>query len=131
MSAAARRIAAVTLVVPDYDAAIRFFVEALGFELLEDTPLGNGKRWVRVAPAGGGTALLIAKAVSAAQTAAIGNQTGGRVAFFLETDDFERDYEGFRARGVKFLEEPRHESYGIVAVFVDPFGNKWDLIEAA
>jgi catechol 2,3-dioxygenase-like lactoylglutathione lyase family enzyme len=126
-----RRIAAVTLVVPDYDAAIRFFVDALGFELLEDTPLGAGKRWVRVAPAGGGAALLIAKAVGAAQTAAIGNQTGGRVAFFLETDDFERDCEGFRARGVKFLEEPRHESYGIVAVFVDPFGNKWDLIEAA
>jgi len=126
-----RRIAAVTLVVPDYDAAIRFFVDALGFELLEDTPLGAAKRWVRVAPAGGGAALLIAKAVGAAQTAAIGNQTGGRVAFFLETDDFERDYEGFRARGVEFLEAPRHESYGIVAVFVDPFGNKWDLIEAA
>ncbi len=123
------RISAVTLVVPDYDGAIRFFVEALGFELLEDTPLEGGKRWVRVAPAGGGSALLIAKAANRAQEAAIGNQTGGRVGFFLETDDFDRDHARFLARGVEFLEEPRREPYGKVAVLRDPFGNKWDLIE--
>ncbi|WP_421856227.1 VOC family protein [Oricola sp.] len=128
----AARIATVALVVPDYDAAIAFYRDSLGFSLLEDAPLGGGKRWVRVAPAiapAAGTALLLAKADGAAQQAAIGNQVGGRVGFFLETDDFARDHAAFTAAGVRFLEEPRHETYGTVAVFTDPFGNTWDLIE--
>ncbi|QBK29161.1 VOC family protein [Roseitalea porphyridii] len=125
------RIALVTLVVPDYDAAIAFYRDALGFDLLEDTPLGPTRRWVRVAPKGGGTALLLAQADGAGQHAAIGNQTGGRVAFFLETDDFERDHERFRRAGVRFAKRPRREPYGTVAVFTDPFGNRWDLIEPA
>lgn len=124
-----RRIAAVTLVVPDYDAGIGFYCGALGFELLEDTELSAAKRWVRVAPKGGETALLLAKADGPAQQAAVGNQAGGRVAFFLETDDFERDRAAFEAAGVRFLEKSRHEAYGKVAVFADPFGNRWDLIE--
>jgi catechol 2,3-dioxygenase-like lactoylglutathione lyase family enzyme len=122
-------IALVTLVVPDYDAGIGFYVDRLGFDLLEDTDLGGGKRWVRVAPSGAATALLLAEASGPDQQAAIGNQTGGRVGFFLETDDFARDYAAFCAQGVRFLEAPRHEPYGIVAVFVDPFGNKWDFTE--
>lgn len=126
-----RRIATVTLVVPEYGEAIAFYCGALGFELLEDTKLTETKRWVRVAPAGDGVALLLAKADGPAQQAAIGGQTGGRVAFFLETDDFERDHAAFRAAGVQFSEAPRLESYGTVAVFTDPFGNKWDLIETA
>jgi len=124
-----RRIAAVTLVVPDYDAGIDFYCGALGFELLEDVSLSQGKRWVRVAPKGGGTALLLAKADGPAQEAAVGHQAGGRVAFFLETDDFGRDHAEFLAAGVRFVEQPRRETYGRVAVFCDPFGNKWDLIE--
>jgi len=124
-----RCIAAVTLVVPDYDVAIAFYCEALGFELLEDTALSATKRWVRVAPSGGGTALLLAKAEGSGQQAAIGNQAGGRVAFFLETEDFARDHPAFAAAGVRFVETPRREVYGTVAVFCDPFGNKWDLIE--
>jgi len=124
-----RRIAAVTLVVPDYDAGIDFYCGALGFELLEDASLSQGKRWVRVAPKGGGTALLLAKADGPAQEAAVGHQAGGRVAFFLETDDFGRDHAEFLAAGVRFVEQPRRETYGRVAVFCDPFGNKWDLIE--
>jgi catechol 2,3-dioxygenase-like lactoylglutathione lyase family enzyme len=123
------RIATATLVVPDYDAAIRFYCGALGFELLEDTQLSESKRWVRVAPAGGGAALLLAKADGHAQEQAVGNQTGGRVSFFLETDGFDRDYTAFAAAGVEFLEEPRVEPYAKVAVFHDPFGNKWDLLE--
>lgn len=123
------KIAAATLVVTDYDAGIAFFRDCLGFSLLEDTDLGNGKRWVRVTPDGGSTALLLAKADGEEQEEAIGNQTGGRVAFFLETDDFKRDHAAFAAKGVQFLEEPRHESYGTVAVFADAFGNTWDLIE--
>ena len=122
-------ISLVALVVPDYDEAIDFYVGKLAFELLEDTDLGDGKRWVRVAPRGAATALLLARAATPAQQAAIGNQTGGRVGFFLETDDFDRDYEAFCAKAVKFLEAPRHEAYGIVAVFTDPFGNRWDLLE--
>lgn len=122
-------IAVVALLVPDYDAAIAFYRDALGFALLEDTPLGDGKRWVRVAPRTDGTALLLAKASGAEQTAATGNQAGDRVAFFLETSDFDADYAGFRNSGVTFLEAPRVEAYGKVAVFADPFGNKWDLIE--
>ncbi|MDX2233599.1 MAG: VOC family protein [Hyphomonadaceae bacterium] len=122
------RIGAVTLVVADYDEAIAFFVGKLGFALLDDTDLGAGKRWVRVAPKGGGAALLLAKAVGDAQRARIGDQTGGRVAFFLHTDDFARDFAAFTANGVTFLEAPRHEAYGAVAVFVDCCGNRWDLI---
>jgi catechol 2,3-dioxygenase-like lactoylglutathione lyase family enzyme len=124
-----RRISEVALLVRDYDEAIRFFAESLGFELLEDTPLAGGKRWVRVAPQrGAGTALLLARAASPEQDAAVGRQTGGRVFLFLETDDFEVDHERMTSRGVRFLEEPRREPYGIVAVFLDLYGNKWDLI---
>ena len=122
-------IANVTLLVPDYDAGIAFYVDQLGFDLLEDTKLSETKRWVRVAPQGAATALLLAKADGTAQDAAIGNQTGGRVSFFLHTDDFARDYAAMQAKGVTFKEEPRHEVYGSVVVFQDPFGNLWDLIE--
>lgn len=123
------RLAAVALLVPDYDDAVAFFTRDLGFRLLEDTPLGGGKRWVRVAPDGGGTALLLARAVGERQAAAVGEQGGGRVFLFLETDDFDRDHARLRARGVRFAETPRDEPYGRVAVFVDPWGNRWDLIE--
>ena len=122
-------IAIFTIVVPDYDAGIDFYVNALGFELLEDTPRNPTKRWVRVAPKGAETAILLAKADGPAQDAAIGNQTGGRVGFFLHTDDFERDYQAMKAKGVTFKETPRHEAYGSVVVFQDPWGNLWDLIE--
>jgi catechol 2,3-dioxygenase-like lactoylglutathione lyase family enzyme len=121
-------IGAVTLLVRDYDEAITFYVGALGFELLEDTVLNTDKRWVRVAPKGGGVALLLAKVSTPEQVARIGDQTGERVGFFLHTDDFARDHAAFVARGVRFLEEPRTESYGRVAVFSDIYGNKWDLI---
>lgn len=124
-----QHIANITLVVPDYDEAIAFYVGSLGFELLEDTKRSETKRWVRVAPAGAETALLIAKADGDAQRARIGDQTGGRVGFFLETDDFDRDHAAMMAAGVVFLEDPRHEPYGTVAVWRDPFGNKWDLIQ--
>lgn len=125
------RVTALTLVVPDYDAAIDFYVGMLDFELREDTKLNETKRWVKVAPRGAKTALLLAKADGPEQEAAIGNQTGGRVGFFLETDDFARDHAAMLAKGVKFKEEPRHEPYGSVAVFADPFGNLWDLIQPA
>ena len=125
-----QQIAAVTLVVRDYDEAIAFYVDRLGFELVEDTPLGGGKRWVLVAPkGGGGTALLLAKADGDEQAARIGDQTGGRVSLFLHTDDFRRDHRAMTERGVRFREEPREEPYGIVAVFEDLYGNGWDLIE--
>jgi predicted enzyme related to lactoylglutathione lyase len=119
----------VTLLVPEYDEAIAFYCSALGLTLAEDTDMGGGKRWVRIMPSSDGTGFLLAKAVGAEQIAAIGNQAGGRVAFFLQTDDFARDYAVFTASGVQFLEEPRHEVYGSVAVFQDPFGNRFDLIE--
>ena len=122
------KVATVTLVVDDYDRAITFYRDVLGLELVADTPLGGGKRWVAVAGVGGAR-LLLAEADGSAQTAAIGNQTGGRVGFFLETDDFERDHARLVAAGVTFLEAPRHEAYGSVAVFEDLYGNKWDLIE--
>ncbi|MEQ3745144.1 MAG: VOC family protein [Henriciella sp.] len=122
-------IASITLLVPDYDAGIAFYVGKLGFDLLEDTRLSETKRWVRVAPKGTKTALLLAKADGETQVAAIGQQTGGRVSFFLHTDDFARDYAAMKAAGVTFLEDPRHEAYGSVVVFQDPFGNKWDLID--
>ena len=125
-----RRIALATLVVADYDEAIVWYTGALGFELLEDTALGDGKRWVTVGPAGNaGAALLLARARGDLQRARVGDQCGGRVGFFLETDDFTRDHAAMRARGVEFLEEPRHEAYATVAVFRDLYGNRWDLLE--
>ncbi|MCF3639198.1 VOC family protein [Rhizobium sp. TRM95111] len=125
-------IALVTLVVPDYDRAIAFYCGALGFALVEDTKLPDGKRWVVVRPKGGeGTGLLLAEAADASQQAVVGNQTGGRVGFFLHTDDFERDFTAFAAAGVRFHEPPRREAYGTVAVFEDAFGNKWDLLQPA
>lgn len=121
---------AVTLVVPDYDDAIAFYTKTLRFRLTQDIDLGEGKRWVLVTPPGSdGAALLLAKADGDSQRAAIGNQTGGRVGFFLRTDDFTRDHADMLANGVRFEEEPRHEPYGIVAVWQDPFGNRWDLIQ--
>jgi catechol 2,3-dioxygenase-like lactoylglutathione lyase family enzyme len=124
------RIALTALLVRDYDEAIRFFTDALAFELLEDSPRENGKRWVRVGPAGGrGAALLLARAATPEQERAIGKQSGGRVFLFLETDDFARDYARLRAAGVRFAEAPRHEPYGTVVVFHDLYGNPWDLIE--
>lgn len=123
-------IATVSLVVADYDDAIAFYRDRLGFSLIADTDMGGGKRWVVLAPQGGsGAQLLLAKADGPAQHAAVGNQGGGRVMFFLNTDDFARDHAAMLARGVRFLEEPRHEPYGSVAVFEDLYGNKWDLIE--
>jgi catechol 2,3-dioxygenase-like lactoylglutathione lyase family enzyme len=124
-----QRIASVTLVVADYDAAIAFYTQALGFELLEDSPRENGKRWVRVAPVGAETALLLAKADGAQQSVRVGDQTGGRVGFFLHTDNFARDHAAMIANGVQFLENPRSEAYGSVAVFQDLYGNRWDLLE--
>ncbi len=123
-----QNLALLSILVPEYDAGIAFFVGQMGFDLLEDTDLGGGKRWVRVAPTGAQTAFLLAKAVGAQQIAAIGNQGGGRVWLFLQTDDFGRDYAAMRANGVTFDEAPRDEPYGQVAVFSDPFGNRWDLI---
>jgi catechol 2,3-dioxygenase-like lactoylglutathione lyase family enzyme len=123
------RIATVALVVKDYDEAIAFYVKKLGFELIADTPLEPGKRWVLVAPPGGGARLLLAQAGDAEEASRIGNQTGGRVGFFLESEDFAADFARFTANGVKFLEAPRHEPYGSVAVFEDLHGNKWDLIQ--
>ncbi len=124
-------ITAVSLLVRDYDEAIAFYTQALGFTLLEDTALGgSGQRWVRVAPPGSqGTALLLAKAKGDAQLARVGDQTGGRVGLFLQTDDFWRDHAAMTARGVQFLEQPRVEPYATVAVFQDLYGNKWDLLQ--
>ncbi|MEM9779226.1 MAG: VOC family protein [Pseudomonadota bacterium] len=128
----AQHLTLVTLVVPDYDAGIAFYRDAVGFTVVEDLPLGGGKRWVVLRPPGaqeGG--VLLARAVDAAQTAAIGNQTGGRVAFFLQTDDFARDHAAMLAAGVTFLEATRVEPYGTVAVWRDIFGNTWDLLQRA
>ncbi len=125
-----QHISAVTLLVPDYDEAIAFYVGKLGFRLVEDTALSATKRWVVVAPPGGSeTGLLLAQADSQDQRKAIGNQTGGRVFLILKTDAFDRDYMRFKQAGIEFLEEPRLEAYGKVVVFQDIFGNKWDLIE--
>jgi len=126
----AQRIALATLVVRDYDEALAFFVDRLGFEVAEDAPLPSGTRWVVVAPQGdGGARLLLARADGPEQAAAVGRQAGGRLVLFLETDDFARDHAAYLARGVRFVEEPRRESYGTVAVFEDLYGNRWDLIE--
>ena len=125
-----QHIGYIALLIRDYDEAISYFIEKLGFTVAEDTDLGGGKRWVLVAPPGSvETRLLLAKAASADQSPRIGNQTGGRVFLFLHTDDFWRDYEAYRSRGVVFREEPREEQYGIVAVFEDLYGNRWDLME--
>jgi catechol 2,3-dioxygenase-like lactoylglutathione lyase family enzyme len=123
-------IAHVALLVRDYDEAIAWFTTALGFRLLHDEALSATKRWVLVGPAGGtGTSLLLARAATPEQVAAVGRQGGGRVFLFLHTDDFRRDYEGFRSRGVPFVEGPREEEYGTVAVFEDLYGNRWDLVQ--
>ena len=123
-------ISAITVLVPDYDAGLDFYAEKLGFQVLEDKVLDDTKRWVLVSPTGKhGTSILLAKAVSTEEKTAIGNQAGGRVFLFLRTDNFDRDFAAFRGAGVQFQEEPRTEPYGKVAVFQDPFGNKWDLIQ--
>ena len=125
-------LALTTIIVRDYDEATDFYVEKLGFEVRSDERLSPTKRWVVVAPSGGDQAgILLARAVGDEQTSAIGDQAGGRVFLFLQTDDFDRDHAAYRARGVDFAEEPRLESYGKVAVFQDLYGNKWDLIEHA
>lgn len=126
----------VSLVVREYDEAISFFTQVLGFALVEDSTAidreGNSKRWVLVRPSGsGGTDLLLARASTPEQEGRIGNQTGGRVFLFLHTDDFWRDYREMTARGVKFVRPPREESYGTVAVFEDLYGNHWDLLQLA
>ncbi len=113
----------------DYDEAIDFYTRVLGFRLVEDSPREPGKRWVVVAPSGGGASLLLAKAANEAQLSRVGNQTGGRVFLFLHTDDFDRDHAAMSAHGVKFVEAPRDEEYGKVVVFEDLYGNRWDLIE--
>jgi catechol 2,3-dioxygenase-like lactoylglutathione lyase family enzyme len=122
------RIGLVTLVVRDYDEAIAWYVDAAGFTLVEDADQGS-KRWVTVAPSGGGPLLLLARATTPEQEARIGDQTGGRVGFFLHTDAFDADHARMKAAGVRFLEEPRREAYGSVVVFEDLYGNKWDLLE--
>lgn len=124
-------LGAVSVLVHDYDEAIAFFVGKLGFALSEDADMGGGKRWVRVTPRGGQTALILAKATTDAQRAAVGRQAGERVWLFLETDDFARDHAAWTAAGVRFREAPRHEAYGIVAVFEDLYGAPWDLIQPA
>jgi catechol 2,3-dioxygenase-like lactoylglutathione lyase family enzyme len=126
-------IALVSLVVNDYDEALRFYVDVLGFTQVEDSPVpAQGKRWVVVAPPGAtGTRLLLARASDDEQRARVGNQTGGRVFLFLFTDDFERDYRRYRERGVVFVREPHDEPYGRVAVFEDLYGNRWDLLQPA
>jgi catechol 2,3-dioxygenase-like lactoylglutathione lyase family enzyme len=123
-------IGSIALVVRDYDEAIAYYTQVLGFALIEDTDLGGGKRWVLVAPRDStGTALLLARAATPEQASRVGNQTGGRVFLFLHTDDFLRDYSLLNARNVKFTEQPRHETYGTVVVFEDLYGNRWDLIQ--
>jgi catechol 2,3-dioxygenase-like lactoylglutathione lyase family enzyme len=120
----------VAVVVRDYDEAIAFYTNVMGFELIENTNLSGGKRWVLVAPPNSaGTSLLLARAATVEQDGRIGNQTGGRVFLFLHTDDFWRDYHDMRSRGIRFEGEPRSETYGTVAVFVDLYGNRWDLVE--
>jgi len=122
-------LALTTLVVRDYDEAITFYVEQLGFALSRDDDMGGGKRWVVVTPPGSQGGLLLAKASGEAQAARVGDQTGGRVGFFLHTDDFDADHARMQAAGVKFLEAPRREPYATVAVFEDLYGNRWDLLQ--
>lgn len=124
-----QQLGQLTLLVRDYDEAIIYYTQILGFELLEDTPMSETKRWVRVSPPGSACHLLLAKAVGEAQETQIGNQTGGRFFLFLYTDDFYRDFHTYRSKGVEFLREPAEEPYGIVSVFKDLYGNLWDLIQ--
>ncbi len=131
MSAAGRRVGLVALLVRDYDEAKAWYTTRLGFTLVEDQPMDDGKRWVVVAPAGAETRLLLARAATEEQAARVGNQAGGRVFLFLETDDFDRDHAAMTRQGVTFREAPRREAYGKVAVFEDLYGNPWDLIEPA
>jgi catechol 2,3-dioxygenase-like lactoylglutathione lyase family enzyme len=127
-----RSLAAVTVLVPSYDDGLAFFRDVLGFAVLEDTQLSPTKRWIVVAPSrGAGAALVLAIPSNERQRARVGDQTGGRVGFFLHSGDFWADYERLRKRGLKFLETPRLETYGIVAVFLDPWGGKWDLLQPA
>ena len=125
----AQHLALLSLLVRDYDEALAFYVDKLGFELIEDSDLGGGKRWVVVSPGPGGSRFLLAKASDNQQAALIGGQGGGRVWLFLHTDAFEADHARMSAAGVTFLEEPRHEAYGSVAVFEDLYGNRWDLLQ--
>ncbi len=130
MSGIKQHIGSIALVVKDYDEAIEFYTKKLSFELVEDTDLGEGKRWVLITPPqSNGTHILLAQATEQDQVSAIGNQAGGRVWLFLHTNDFWRDYENMLANGVVFNEQPRNEPYGTVAVFEDLYGNKWDLIQ--
>ena len=123
-------LGAIALLVRDYDEAIAYYTGSLGFTLIEDSPQGAGKRWVIVAPPGSHeTRLLLAKAANPQQLQAVGNQSGGRVFLFLQTADFRASYEAMRAKGVRFLEEPREEAYATVVVFEDLYGNRWDLLQ--
>lgn len=126
-----QQLSLTAVLVDDYDEAIGFYVGKLGFELRQDTPLTADKRWVVVAPPGAASGLLLARADGDRQQQAIGDQSGGRVFLFLETDDFASDHLAYTLQGVRFIETPRHEPYGTVAVFEDPYGNRWDLIQPA
>ncbi|WP_426013376.1 VOC family protein [Caulobacter sp. DWR2-3-1b2] len=125
----ARHLALLSLLVRDYDEALAFYVGKLGFSLVEDSDMGGGKRWVVVSPGLGGSRFLLAKAADAVQAAMVGGQGGGRVWLFLHTDDFAGDHARLTAAGVRFLEEPRHEAYGSVAVFEHVYGHRWDLLQ--
>jgi catechol 2,3-dioxygenase-like lactoylglutathione lyase family enzyme len=129
MSKPKQRLAAVALVVRDYDEAKDYYARVLGFDVVEDVDQGNGKRWIVVAPPGSDAHLVLAQASKPDQLMRVGDQTGGRVFLFLETDNFQRDYEAYLEHGVAFRELPRYEEYGTVAVFADLYGNLWDLIE--
>ena len=124
-----QQLGLITVLVGDYDEAIAFYAGKLGFSVREDKPLAPGKRWVVVAPQNSATGLLLARAANERQMSAVGDQSGGRVFLFLETDDFAHDHAAYRERGVRFIEAPRSEAYGTVAVFEDLYGNRWDLIE--
>ncbi len=128
MNSSGSTLTAVTILVRDYDEALAFYTGALGFEVVADTPLGGGKRWVMVRPAGGGTGLLLARAATPEQSARVGDQLGGRVGLFFQTPRFWPDYRRMQAQGVRFAEEPRAEPYGMVVVFLDLHGNRCDLI---
>lgn len=124
-----QQLGQLSLLVKDYDEAIQYYTQTLGFDLLENTAMTETKRWVRVAPKGSSCQLLLAKAANEAQLRQVGCQAGGRVFLFLYTDDFWRDFERYKARGVVFLREPTEEVFGIVSVFEDLYGNLWDLIQ--
>jgi len=126
-----QQLALATLVVDDYDRAIAWYTQVLGFELRQDVAIGTGKRWVVVAPAGSHAGLVLTQASTVNQQSRVGDQTGGRVGFFLHTDDFARDHAAMLGRGVRFTEAPRQEPHGTVAIFTDLYGNTWDLLEPA